>query len=77
MQHHLRRIIGTILYIPLAPIIADGIRKCRSVLVECRSSDGTAKVIIVAETGFGLQVPKVECTIGASSGADILAGVGC
>jgi len=69
MQHHLRGISRAIALVPLAPIVTDGVRKYRALLVELRGCDTTADSWVPFETVFSILIPEVESTV-AASGAE-------
>lgn len=72
MKHELGRILGCILGVALAPVVADGIDKHGTVHAEARSSDRTSEVVILADTGAGAKVPEMETAIGPGRGDDLV-----
>lgn len=65
MQHDLGHLLLGVLRVPLAPIIADCIRKDIAVAVERRGNDGPADLRVALEPMLGVLVPEVEGAVGA------------
>ena len=69
MQHNLVNHLRRVDSIPLAPVIANGISKYRSVAVEARRADCAADLRVSLEPVLGILVPKVEGAV-AAGGAE-------
>lgn len=60
MQHDLDWVVLSVVLEALAPVVADGIGKDASRLVELGRADATTHVGIALETVLGILVPEVE-----------------
>lgn len=60
MQHHLDGVILRVVLEALAPVVANGVGKDASRLVERRGRDAAAHVGVALETVLGILVPEVE-----------------
>lgn len=67
MQHHLDRVVLSVVLVALGPVVAYSIGEDGTVLVEGCGSDAATNVRVALETVLGVLVPEVECSIGTSS----------
>lgn len=75
MQHDLVRILGRVVGISLAPVVAHSVGKDRAAVVECSRGDRATDFGVALETVFGVLVPKVECAIASRSAEGAVHGV--
>lgn len=60
MQHHLDGVVLRVVLETLAPVVANGVGKDASRLVERRGRDAATHVGVALETVLGILVPEVE-----------------
>lgn len=65
MKHDLVRVLRRVMLIPLAPVVADRVRKYAAILVEGCRGDATTHVGVALKTVLGILVPEVEGSVGA------------
>lgn len=71
MQHHLGRVVGGVTLVPLGPVVADGVGKDVTRLVEGGRGDAAADLRVALEAVLGVLVPEVERAVatGRAEGA--------
>lgn len=75
MQHHLDRVVLRVVLEALAPVIANGVGKDASRLVERRRRDAAAHVGVPLEPVLGVLVPEVERAVGSRRAERAVYGV--
>lgn len=63
MQHNLGRVVGGVGLVSLAPVIANGIGKNGTGLVEFGGGDTTTDIWITLQSVLGILIPEVECAV--------------
>lgn len=75
MQHDLGRVRGAVALVSLAPVVADGVGKDRSRLVECCRRDAATNVWIPLKPMLCIFVPEVESPITTGGAECAMLGV--
>jgi hypothetical protein len=75
VEHNLDRIVLRVVLVALAPVVANGVSKYATILVERRGSDAAANVGVALEAVFCILVPEVECSIRAGCTESAVLGV--
>lgn len=66
VHHNLVRVLRRVLRVSLTPVVANGVGKDGSGVVEAGGGDGASSGGVTLETVLGVLVPEVECAVRAS-----------
>lgn len=66
MHHDLIGVLGRVLRVALAPVVADGVGEDGTSVVEASGGDGATGGGVALETVLGILVPEVERAVRAS-----------
>lgn len=75
VHHDLVRVLGRVLRIALAPVVADGVGEDGPGVVEAGGGDGASGSGVTLEAMLCILIPEVECAIGAGCAERSVNGV--